>query len=110
MLDKSLSCKLHGHDNTSSQIKSYFSPDYECVTSGSEDGYVYVWKLETFNENDNKTAFTGRRDRNSNFERFKICDVSVTCALMVKGQDAASHKFLVTCDYNGVVRIFSTGS
>ncbi|KTW32583.1 uncharacterized protein T551_00068 [Pneumocystis jirovecii RU7] len=47
MRDKSLEIKLKGSQNTCSQIHATFSDDAKYVISGSEDGRVYIWKLDT---------------------------------------------------------------
>ncbi|KAG4306375.1 hypothetical protein PORY_000363 [Pneumocystis oryctolagi] len=47
MRDKSLEIKLKGNQNTCSQIHATFSDDAKYVICGSEDGKVYIWKLDT---------------------------------------------------------------
>lgn len=102
MRDKFLSCKFKGLKNESSQIRASFSNDGKYVISGSEDGYVYVWMVDSVDSNDR--LFGVRRDRNSGFEKFKASGTSVTAALFLPGRP--DNDIIIAGDVLGNISVF----
>ncbi|KAG5439416.1 hypothetical protein PCANB_001990 [Pneumocystis canis] len=80
MRDKSLETKLKGNQNTCSQIHATFSDDAKYVISGSEDGQVYIWKI------DNESAI---KKNELSLKHFEVDSNIVTVAIFapVKSKD-----------------------
>ena len=70
--DKSLEMKLKGPENTSSQIRAFFSDDGRYIISGSEDKKAYIWS----------TAPTERDKDKRPMETFEAHTCSVTAAIV----------------------------
>jgi WD40 repeat protein len=109
--DHSLSCKYKGYLNSSSQIKATFSRDGQYIISGSEDGYVYVWKTH----HDFSKLSSVRRDRNDFFESFTAHSAPVTTVSFAPVPGITVDEGLrdigevvVAGDYKGNIKVYVT--
>jgi len=50
-------CKYKGHENTQSQIHARLSPDDKLIICGSEDGNIYIWRVEKSDADESNSIF-----------------------------------------------------
>ena len=68
-----MKCKYKGHENTQSQIHARLSPDDELIICGSEDGYIYIWRVKKAQADESNSIFHSKKSKNRQeyYEYFK---------------------------------------
>merc|ERR1712130_792560 len=100
----SRSVKFKGFKNEKLQINAHFSENGTHVISGSEDEWVYIWKVK----NDYIPALNQKwnllptsKKGNESYERFKVPGSrKITCARFVSKATISSSPDVINCNTN----------
>ncbi|KAK6195219.1 hypothetical protein SNE40_000691 [Patella caerulea] len=118
--DLTLSCKYKGSTNNSSQIKANLSPTEKYIVCGSEDHFIYIWKVH----HDYTKFSSARRDRNDYWEAIKVHNAVVTAAIFVpnpalfyKSEDKSDQtaglsggeqgEIIISADFTGAIKVIA---
>ncbi|ESO92849.1 hypothetical protein LOTGIDRAFT_120142 [Lottia gigantea] len=119
--DLTLSCKYKGSTNQSSQIKANLSANEKYMVCGSEDHFLYIWKVH----HDYNKFSSVRRDRNDFWEAIKVHNAVVTAAIFAPNpslfykteekseqqgaaQTSDEHgQIIISADFTGVIKVIA---
>lgn len=116
MSDFSVCAKFKGLVNDELQIRAVFSPDYEQIICGSENGYTFIWQTQDDREGGQIDAMQKKEvEKVASYDSFKAHQNRCTSALFLEPQTQelvnvdlgyqVSNMF-VTCGYQGAIKFF----